>query len=80
MTPFQSQKSRGPAGSHDDDEDRLDKLFDRSCQATDEWEEEEETGDSLRSKMAALSEGWSCVRGGDVEREDGDEEKPSESM
>ena len=79
VTPFQSSKPHphSSGGRHDDDhEDRLDRLFDRSRQMEEEeegegvgggegWREGGRQGeDSLRSKVAAWSEGVSMVKGG----------------
>ena len=77
MTPFQSLKPR--LLSTADDEDRLDKLFDRTHQI--EREErlivEREVEDSLKSKMVALLSG-SGGNGGGVEGGEGEGEGEEE--
>ena len=74
VTPFQTPK---PHPYSTDDEDRLDKLFDRTHQI--QREEETMSGreaeDSLKSKMAALTEGVGMEEDGIGEESSGAEGK-----
>ena len=76
MAPFQPRK---PLPRSVDDEDRLEKLFDRTHQVEREEQKmsEKETEDSLTTKMAALdqSNAHELVGGGEEEEEEEEEKE-----